>query len=113
MDSQGRTWFISTFSKEAATCVEVHRGATAVLMRDSKDTGPAAERPTLAVATAQWPAVLAAVLTAESATVGGITITVAPDGSAGVTNQAVTLAYHTAEWNAFIKGVADGQFDLL
>jgi hypothetical protein len=40
-----------------------------------------------------------------------VIITLVPDGTATIAAQGVTLEYNIAEWDAFTKGVADGQFD--
>jgi len=45
------SWFKSSYSNAAATCVEVRFAGDAVLVRDSKNR---AHGPTLAVTTEQW-----------------------------------------------------------
>jgi|GEM_PF-4607335 len=47
----------------------------------------------------------------SSGQVEDVIITLVPDGTATIAAQGVTLEYNIAEWDAFTKGVADGQFD--
>lgn len=59
MSSQdSRVWFTSSFSQDSNSCVEVCFDTNAVLVRDSKYRGPAADQPVLAVSAADWPAFL-------------------------------------------------------
>jgi hypothetical protein len=110
-------WFKSTFSGTEKTCVEVAHRSDAVLIRDSKYTGPAGEQSIVSVPVAQWPMMLDLALSKRSGTLGDtVTVTVHPDGGAtivgpSVTAQPAALVYTAAEWDAFAKGVADGQFD--
>ncbi|WP_040839214.1 DUF397 domain-containing protein [Nocardia brevicatena] len=106
-------WFKSTFSGSDKTCVEVSHCDGAVLIRDSKYTGAAAEQPIISVPAVQWPAVLELVLSADSGDIAGTSITVRADGTASLTREGMTLDYTVAEWDAFMKGVADGQFTRL
>lgn len=103
-------WFKSTFSGSDKTCVEVSRRDGAVLIRDSKYTGAAAEQPIISVPAERWPAVLELVLSADSGDIAGTSITVRADGTASIACEDTTLDYTAAEWDAFMKGVADGQF---
>ncbi|TLG03326.1 DUF397 domain-containing protein [Nocardia cyriacigeorgica] len=108
-----RDWFKSTFSGTEAACVEVAFRPNTVLIRDSKYTGPAADQPIIEVPTTHWRQFLDQCLSGNPATIPGIlTLAVHLDGSATFTTPAGTeLAYTPAEWDAFVKGVADGQFD--
>ncbi len=49
------SWFKSSYSNAAATCVEVRFSGGAVLVRDSKNR---VHGPTLAVTTTEWAAFL-------------------------------------------------------
>jgi hypothetical protein len=105
-------WFKSTFSGEAGTCVEVSHRHESVLIRDSKYTGPEQERPIISVPADRWAGVLDLALGSISGVVGdALTITVHRDGGATLSGDGVDLVYNADEWDAFTKGVADGQFD--
>ncbi|MBF6296127.1 DUF397 domain-containing protein [Nocardia amamiensis] len=105
-------WFKSTFSGEAGACVEISHRRDTVLIRDSKYTGPAAEQPIVSVPPAIWPAFLDLALSANSGTLDdGVAISLHQDGGAAISAQGVTLLCNADEWDAFTKGVADGQFD--
>ncbi|KZM74612.1 DUF397 domain-containing protein [Nocardia terpenica] len=101
----------SSFSEGGGNCVEVKFANECVLIRDSKYTGPADEQPTLPIPAASWPLFLDLILSGESGTLdSGVTIVVHPDRRATITAADVTLDYTPDEWDAFTKGVADGQF---
>ncbi|WP_306361020.1 DUF397 domain-containing protein [Nocardia sp. CC227C] len=104
-------WYKSTYSGSEATCVEVAHRGDAVLIRDSKFTGPSDEQPIVSVAPAQWRSVLDLVLSGESGAAGDVSISIDPSAGAAMSDCFVTLSYNAAEWDAFMKGVADGQFD--
>ncbi|WP_327145256.1 DUF397 domain-containing protein [Nocardia sp. NBC_01327] len=104
-------FFKSTYSGGDQTCVEVAHARDGVFVRDSKYTGLSGEQPVIAVPAALWPTLLDLVLSNEPGIVGDVTITRHPDASAVIADQAVTLAYNADEWDAFIKGVADSEFD--
>lgn len=101
----------SSFSEGGGNCVEVKFANECVLIRDSKYSGPADEQPTLSIPVASWPMFLDLVLNAESGSLdSGVAIVVHPDGSATATTVDVKLDYTPGEWEAFTKGVANGQF---
>jgi hypothetical protein len=106
-------FFKSTFSGGDQTCVEVAHRNDSVLIRDSKYTGPTADQPLISVAAEDWSAVLELALNRTSGSVhDAVTITVHPDGSAIIRDdRGIALSYNADEWDAFAKGVADGQFD--
>ncbi|TLF74433.1 DUF397 domain-containing protein [Nocardia cyriacigeorgica] len=106
-------WFKSTFSGGEGACVEVAHRATTVLIRDSKYTGPATDQPIIEVPTSHWRRFLDDCLSGNPTTIPGIlTLAIHPDGSATLaTPEGTELAYTPAEWDAFVKGIADGQFD--
>ncbi|MCM6778589.1 DUF397 domain-containing protein [Nocardia sp. CDC159] len=104
-------FFKSTHSGANGTCVEIAHRADAVLIRDSKYSGPAADQPIIAIAARHWHSFLDTVRSGASGLVAeDISLTVDSDGSARIADGAVVLAYDAAEWDAFVKGVADGQF---
>ncbi|MQY23149.1 hypothetical protein NRB20_62760 [Nocardia sp. RB20] len=91
--------------------MEVALGVDHVRIRDSKYDGDPAAQPIVSVASADWQAVLDLVLSGNSGEVDGVCITLASAGGASITATGVALEYNAAEWDAFAKGVADGQFD--
>lgn len=107
------TFFKSTYSGANNSCVEVAHRPDSVLIRDSKYTGPEAERPIVSVSPDVWSTFLRYVVSADSAELDDVAITVHSDGAAMISGQGQTLMYTPAEWDAFIKGVADGEFDRL
>ncbi|MBF4999770.1 DUF397 domain-containing protein [Nocardia sp. BSTN01] len=105
-------WFKSTFSGGEKTCVEVAHTSASVLLRDSKYVGPEQDQPIITVARDQWQALLDLVLTNISGHLAdNLILQVQADGSALLARDGIELAYNADEWDAFVKGVADGQFD--
>ncbi|MBF6330729.1 DUF397 domain-containing protein [Nocardia transvalensis] len=101
----------STYSGANGTCVEVSLGRDSVLIRDSKYAGPADQQPIVSIAPTDWQSFLDLVLSSESGTLpGGIKLSLHPGGGATITAETAALVYSAAEWDAFTKGVADGQF---
>ncbi|MBF6176020.1 DUF397 domain-containing protein [Nocardia blacklockiae] len=108
----GTTWFKSTFSGSEKTCVEVAHRDDTVHVRDSKYTGDPAQQPIVSIRPADWQPFLDLALSGNSgALTGGIAITNHHDGGATITGPHAALVYDAAEWDAFTKGIADGQFD--
>lgn len=108
----GTTWFKSTFSGSEKTCVEIAHRDDAVHIRDSKYTGNPAQQPIVSVQPAHWQHFLDVALSGDSSTLpGGIAVTIHHDGGATITADNAALVYDADEWEAFAKGVADGQFD--
>ncbi|MCM6778590.1 DUF397 domain-containing protein [Nocardia sp. CDC159] len=104
-------WYKSTFSGEAQTCVEIAHRSAAVLIRDSKYSGSAAGQPIISVTLRDWEPFLCLALANSSGTLGhGLGVTVNVNGSATIKTRTVTLTYTAEEWDAFRKGIADGQF---
>ncbi|NQE88685.1 DUF397 domain-containing protein [Nocardia terpenica] len=103
-------FFKSTFSGGEKTCVEVAHRGDSVLIRDSKYTGPATEQPIVSLSPAHWPTMLELTLSGKSGQVDTVTVTVHPAGGATIADQSAALIYDADEWDAFRKGVADGQF---
>ncbi|WP_067896118.1 DUF397 domain-containing protein [Nocardia vaccinii] len=106
------TWFKSTFSGSDKTCVEIAHRPDSVLIRDSKYVGPEQNQPIITVPATHWQHVLDQVLSATPGTIAdALTLTLHPDGSAALDDATgTTLSYNAAEWDAFTKGIADGQF---
>ncbi|MEV6336968.1 DUF397 domain-containing protein [Nocardia vinacea] len=103
-------WFKSTFSGSETTCVEVAHRSDAVLIRDSKY--PNNTSPIITVPAERWAMVLDLALGKNSGPAAGVlTVTVDQDGGATLSSDSVTLVFNADEWDAFAKGVADGQFD--
>ena len=109
-------WRKSTYSgTNGGECVEVAVRGGDVLVRDSKYLRDPANdpraQPVISVPVELWSQVLDLALSAGSGTVGGaLAIVVEDDGSASVRSGEVTLVYTADEWDAFVKGVADGEF---
>ncbi|WP_067682404.1 DUF397 domain-containing protein [Nocardia miyunensis] len=112
--STSEHWFKSSRSNGNQSCVEVCFDDGAVLIRDSKYTGPAVDQPIIPVSIEDWPAILELALNRCSGAVRDtLTIAVDLEGGAVVRNeQGVDLSFTADEWDAFAKGVAEGQFDL-
>ncbi|MEV5394473.1 DUF397 domain-containing protein [Nocardia farcinica] len=110
-------FFKSSYSEATSGCVEVAHRGDHVLVQDSKYTGDRAAQPRIQVARSEWPSVLDLAVSRRSGRVGDLTVDVASDGSSILTGPSeagdkVTLHYTPAEWDAFAKGVVDGEFDL-
>ncbi|MFE3317510.1 DUF397 domain-containing protein [Nocardia sp. NPDC059195] len=104
-------FFKSTYSGGNGSCVEVAHMSSSVLIRDSKYSGPVAEQPTVRIQAGCWNDFLDLVLSANSGVLDGVAIAVQPSGGATVTQGNNVLVYTADEWDAFAKGVADGEFD--
>ncbi|WP_039803371.1 DUF397 domain-containing protein [Nocardia araoensis] len=107
-------WFTSTRSNNGNQCVEVRFDDDAVLIRDSKyRRDPAnrpAEEPVITVTAAEWSAFLDAVRTRGRSN-GELCAHPAADGHTALRHGGVTLVYTPEEWNAFLLGAHDGEFD--
>ena len=108
-------WFKSSRSNDGTNCVEIKISDQSVSIRDSKYLRDPANdpraQPVISVPVELWSQVLDLALSAGSGTVGGaLAIVVEDDGSASVRSGEVTLVYTADEWDAFVKGVADGEF---
>ncbi len=114
-------WFKSTRSSERATCVEVRFDADTILIRDSKQNDEYAaasdQQPMIACPAVQWSPFLDLALSAQPGRVDPLAINIRPDGHADLTGpnssgETVRLQYRPDEWEAFTKGVANGEFNL-
>lgn len=118
MDTAHRPdWRTSSYTDNGASCVEVAPIPDAVLVRDTKDHGTG---PVVEFSPEQWAALVrdvrpgldgtAAVTTVELRTVhDGVEVHTrwhlhAPRGD-------VVLHFTDAEWEAFVAGARDGEFD--
>jgi hypothetical protein len=109
------SWFKSSFSRDAATCVEVRFTPTTVLIRDSKylrnpANSPAAQ-PIITIPTESWNTFLDLALGQDISAPNLPTLEIGPDGSATLTaTDGTTLAYTPAEWAAYTSGIHAGEF---
>ncbi|MFJ4658142.1 DUF397 domain-containing protein [Nocardia sp. NPDC088792] len=111
----GRAWRKSTYSgSNGGQCVEMSFGPERVLIRDSKYSGPALGRPIVSVSNAQWPRFLDLVLSGAVGDLGqGVRVELCSNGGVILADQSqARLLFTVAEWDAFAKGIADGQFVL-
>ncbi|QIS16849.1 DUF397 domain-containing protein [Nocardia arthritidis] len=108
-------WFTSSRSNNGNQCVEVRFDGDAVLIRDSKyRRNPAnrtAEEPVITVNISEWTSFLTH-LKAGTAPFGlSLFAGDTADGGTALRHGATVLTYTPAEWNAFLAGVRDGEFD--
>ncbi|WP_280489277.1 DUF397 domain-containing protein [Nocardia carnea] len=117
--SNNGDFFKSSYSNDGPSCVEVKFLGDSVLIRDSKQnndyTDAPTTQPTIAIPTAWWTAFLDLVLSSQPGAVGAVMVSLNADGSAELAaadnaSEIVTLRYTADEWEAFGKGVADGEF---
>ncbi|MBF6333346.1 DUF397 domain-containing protein [Nocardia transvalensis] len=123
-------WTKSTFSgNNGGACVEVKFAGVMVSMRDSKYLrNPANDpdaQPIIEVPADCWNRILDLSLSKTSGEIilneaasgqpkDVLTVELQADGGAqvGSSGQGVALIFTPDEWDAFAKGVADGQFDI-
>ncbi|MEV0759590.1 DUF397 domain-containing protein [Nocardia sp. NPDC050435] len=117
VSSNNGGFFKSSYSNDGQGCVEICFDGERVLIRDSKYTGEPSQQPAIAVSASQWDSVLALVLSMEPGASGGVKLALHEDGgalftgpSAGNSEQDVKLVYNLTEWDAFLKGIKDGEF---
>ncbi|QBS42225.1 DUF397 domain-containing protein [Nocardia sp. CS682] len=107
-------WFRSTRSNNGNQCVEVRFDGDAVLIRDSKYRRDPAHRPAdepiITVTAREWSAFLDALRTAHRPP-GALTASTAADGHTTLRHGTTVLRYTPQEWDAFLLGVRDGEFD--
>ncbi|WP_225725518.1 MULTISPECIES: DUF397 domain-containing protein [unclassified Nocardia] len=111
------SWFKSSFSKDAATCVEIRFNGETVLIRDSKydPTCESTPQPIISVPASVWPQFTAYALGHRSPKLDALpSITVHPDGGATISSvDGISLTYTSFEWAAFIAAVEAGEFALI
>ncbi|MFI6042013.1 DUF397 domain-containing protein [Nocardia sp. NPDC051321] len=107
-------WFRSTRSNNGNQCVEVRFDGDAVLVRDSKyRRDPAnhpADEPIITITAREWTAFLDALHT-PGRTPGALTAHTAADGHTVLRHGGTVLSYTPQEWDAFLLGARDGEFD--
>ncbi|MVU79891.1 DUF397 domain-containing protein [Nocardia sp. ET3-3] len=106
-------WFTSSRTNNGNQCVEVRFDGDAVLIRDSKYRRNPEHRlddePIITVTAPEWMTFLAGLgrhihRTALIAETGA-------DGHTTLRHGEITLVYTPGEWDAFLAGVRDGEFD--
>ncbi|UFS94558.1 DUF397 domain-containing protein [Nocardia huaxiensis] len=109
-----REWFTSTRTNNGNQCVEVRFDGATVHIRDSKYRRDPANRPetepVITVTATEWMAFLDH-LTGRPAHPVELTAHTAADGHTTLCRGEITLVYTPGEWEAFIAGVRDGEFD--
>ncbi len=107
-------WFTSTRSNNGNQCVEVRFDGAAVLVRDSKyRRDPAnhpADEPVITVTAPEWTVFLDSLRTGRRTDGTLITATTA-EGHTTLRHGDTVLSYTPAEWEAFLLGAHDGEFD--
>jgi len=105
-------WFTSSRSNNGNQCVEVRFDAGDVWIRDSKyhrgAAGDAAAQPVLSVSAAEWDDLVTRLR--AGGPIPGL-ITENARGDVELRRGSTVLSFTRAEWEAFLAGVADGEFD--
>lgn len=104
-------FFKSTFSGANQSCVEIAHRADVVLIRDSKYAGPADIQPIVEISAERWANFLELAIDGRSLQLGEVAVTVHSAGGASIADLTHTLEYTSGEWDAFLKGAVDRQFD--
>src|SRR5258708_7785938 len=110
-------WFTSTRTNDGSQCVEVRFEGEQVLVRDSKYLRDAANdpaaQPIIKIPLREWPAFLAAAVGQQADPLAGLpVIERAANGSATLFGaNGAKLDYTPGEWEAFIAGAIDGEFN--
>ncbi|GAA5056767.1 DUF397 domain-containing protein [Nocardia callitridis] len=104
-------FFKSSYSGGDKTCVEVGHTHDAVLIRDDKYVGEKSQQPTISVAAEEWSKFLDLAVSSSSGNIGEVEVAVLRDGGAAISSGETTLVFNRDEWEAFAKGVADGEFN--
>lgn len=111
-DSTG--WFTSTRTNNGNQCVEVRFDGAVVLIRDSKFRRDPERRhepePVITVTAPEWMSFLGVVLGCGTDPVD-LTARTRPDGHTVLRHGETTLVYTPGEWDAFLAGARDGEFD--
>lgn len=114
--AQPRGWHKSSYSDHGSACVEVNTDADPVLVRDTKYTGPADQRPVIAVPAYIWPQFLAAALGEYTGDLVSRMPAIKHDEATGQTSltdaAGILLTFTRDEWDAFLSAVRDGEFSL-
>jgi len=113
-------WKKSTFStNNGGACVEVKFAGDRVLVRDSKyrrdSANDVSAQPFVAVPVHGWSTLCDIALGGISGTIEEEVVRIAIDtGGAAVVSsggQGIALSFTAEEWDAFGKGIANGEFD--
>lgn len=111
-------WFKSTFSDNAASCLEVRFTTDHVHIRDSKyrrdPTNHPAHEPVLTITPGEWAEFLHTVTThRDTDPDAALAVEVTRTGTATLRTPraATTLTYTATEWQAFLDGANAHQFD--
>ncbi|WP_330251529.1 DUF397 domain-containing protein [Nocardia sp. NBC_00565] len=106
-------WFTSTRSNNGNQCVEVRFDGDAVLIRDSKyRRNPAnrpAEEPIITITASQWTSFINLLNSGRSHT--ELIAHTTADGATTLRYGDITLTYTPEEWDAFLAGAGEGEFD--
>ncbi|MBL1073209.1 DUF397 domain-containing protein [Nocardia sp. 2] len=107
-------WFTSTRTNNGNQCVEVRFDGAAVLIRDSKYRRNPAHRtedePVITVTASEWMRFLDTLLD-RAVIPDDLTAHTGPDGHTTLSRGGIDLVYTPGEWQAFLAGVRDGEFD--
>lgn len=110
-------WFTSSRTNNGNQCVEVRFDGDAVFIRDSKfRRDPArshAHEPIITVTAAEWMRFLTVLLNPgpAPADTGLLQARPAPGGHTALRHAGIGLVYTPGEWEAFLAGARDGEFD--
>ncbi|MRH86332.1 DUF397 domain-containing protein [Nocardia sp. SYP-A9097] len=109
-------WFTSTRTNNGNQCVEVRFDGAAVFIRDSKyrrnPANSALDEPIITVSAVEWMSFLT-ILRDRPGAAAALTSTTASDGYTTLRSGEIGLVYTPGEWDAFLAGVRDGEFDRL
>lgn len=103
-------------SNDGPSCFEWRFEGERVLIQDSKYAGDADKQPIIVCPRGEWRHLLELTLSARSGTTGSIEVVLHTNGAStlngiGPKGEAVRLDYTPKEWDAWAKGVADGEAD--
>ncbi|MEV6770849.1 DUF397 domain-containing protein [Nocardia sp. NPDC051030] len=107
-------WFTSTRTNNGNQCVEVRFHGDAVLIRDSKYRRNPEHRldiePIITVTATEWMSFLGVVL-GSSVAASPLTARTGAAGDTTLRHREIDLVYTPGEWEAFLAGARDGEFD--
>lgn len=103
-------------SNDGPSCVEWKFDGERVLVQDSKYVGDANVRPIIVCPHSEWSRLLELTLNAHSGTTGSIEVVLHRNGAVTLKGpdargEMVQLDYTPKEWDAWAKGVVDGEAD--
>ena len=116
-EQEWSTYFKSSWSEQGGNCVEVKHTGDTVFIRDSKYLRNPANDPTaqpiIQVPANEWSTFLVAI-TAGTAVANGAIPAVEHHADGQITlrgSDGIALTYTSSEWDAFLAGVHDREFD--